>query len=151
MVTIIGILSAILLPGYQSAVNKSRRSDGREALAEMMNADGLLLFQASNCNHQIPAKIYEYLRARRPILALTDPRGDTATTLHRAGTGTVVPLDSTREIARVLPGFLAAIADRTVRPAADAAIAGLSRRHRTAELAGLQQRLREHHQPLATG
>ncbi len=36
----------------------------REALAELVGADGLLLFQASNCNHQIPAKLYEYLRAR---------------------------------------------------------------------------------------
>ncbi len=45
----------------------------REALREMLDADGLLLFQASNCNNQVPAKLYEYLRARRPILALTDP------------------------------------------------------------------------------
>jgi glycosyltransferase involved in cell wall biosynthesis len=48
----------------------------REALREMMRADGLLVLQAANCNEQIPAKIYEYLRCRRPILGLTDPRGD---------------------------------------------------------------------------
>ena len=35
VVAIVGILSALLLPAYQSAVNKSRRADGRSALAEM--------------------------------------------------------------------------------------------------------------------
>ncbi|MBF1165907.1 MAG: glycosyltransferase, partial [Dechloromonas agitata] len=49
----------------------------RQALAEMLDADGLLVMQAANCNEQIPAKIYEYLRANRPILTLTDPQGDT--------------------------------------------------------------------------
>ena len=33
--------------------------EGR-AFAEQLAADGLLLFQAANCNHQIPAKLYEY-------------------------------------------------------------------------------------------
>src|SRR5689334_12215337 len=42
----------------------------RESLIEMLNADGLLIFQAANCNLQIPAKLYECLRARRPIFAL---------------------------------------------------------------------------------
>jgi hypothetical protein len=57
----------------------------REALAEMLAADGLLVLQAANCNYQVPAKLYEYLRARRPILALTDAAGDTAQTLADAG------------------------------------------------------------------
>jgi len=43
------------------------------ATAVRMAADALLVMQASNCNAQIPAKIYEYLRAGKPILALTDP------------------------------------------------------------------------------
>ena len=41
----------------------------RAALQEMMAVDALLVLQAGNCNDQIPAKIYEYLRATRPILA----------------------------------------------------------------------------------
>ncbi len=40
----------------------------RDALAEMLGVDALLVMQASNCNAQIPAKIYEYLRAGKPIL-----------------------------------------------------------------------------------
>ncbi|MEP6587727.1 MAG: glycosyltransferase [Polaromonas sp.] len=74
----------------------------REALAEMMAVDALLVMQASNCNAQIPAKIYEYLRAGKPILGLTDPEGDTACVLRQAGLSDVVPLDSSDEIARAL-------------------------------------------------
>ena len=78
-----------------------------EALQEMLAADGLLILQAANCNAQVPAKLYEYLRAGRPILALTDPEGDTAATLARAQAGTIARLDSAAEIADVLPRFIA--------------------------------------------
>jgi glycosyltransferase involved in cell wall biosynthesis len=78
----------------------------REALAEMMAVDALLVLQASNCNAQIPAKIYEYLRAGKPILGLTDPAGDTAGVLRGAGLNDVARLDSVDEIARVLPALV---------------------------------------------
>ena len=74
----------------------------REALAEMMELDALLVMQASSCNAQIPAKIYEYLRAGKPILGLTDPAGDTATVLREAGLSDIAALDSANEIAQVL-------------------------------------------------
>ena len=114
----------------------------RQALAEMMNADGLLLFQASNCNHQIPAKIYEYLRARRPILALTDPEGDTAGVLRGAGCGTVVRLDAQEEIAAGMQGFLKDVREGRGDTASDAEIESHSRRARTAELARLLDEIR---------
>jgi hypothetical protein len=74
----------------------------REALEEMMAVNALLVMQASNCNAQIPAKIYEYLRARKPILGLTDPNGDTAWVLKNAGINTLARLDSTTEIVKQL-------------------------------------------------
>ena len=55
----------------------------REAIAEMMGADLLLVFQGSYFNAQIPAKIYEYLRSARPILAIVDPLGNTAGQLDK--------------------------------------------------------------------
>jgi len=70
----------------------------RQALEEMVRADGLLVLQASNCNQQIPAKLYEYLRAGRPMLGLTDPAGDTAATMRRAGAQNIAPLDDAGEI-----------------------------------------------------
>jgi glycosyltransferase involved in cell wall biosynthesis len=78
----------------------------REALAEMLTVDALLVMQASNCNAQIPAKIYEYLRAGKPILGLTDPDGDTAGVLRGAGLKDVARLDSADEIALVLPALV---------------------------------------------
>jgi len=77
-----------------------------EALAEMLTVDGLLVFQSSNCNHQIPAKVYEYLRAKRPIFALTDPEGDTAGVLTEAKVPFIVPLNNKNEIANGLTDFL---------------------------------------------
>jgi peptidoglycan/xylan/chitin deacetylase (PgdA/CDA1 family)/glycosyltransferase involved in cell wall biosynthesis len=55
----------------------------RQAIAEMMGADLLLVFQGSYFNAQIPAKIYEYLRAQRPVFSVLDPDGDTAAQLGK--------------------------------------------------------------------
>jgi len=112
-----------------------------EALSEMLAADALLLFQASNCNHQIPAKLYEYLRAGRPVLALTDPDGDTARTLAREGVGTVVPLDDAEAIAEALPAFLERVRAGTEPVASAEAITRNTRRARTEALAALLDEL----------
>jgi glycosyltransferase involved in cell wall biosynthesis len=113
----------------------------REALAEMIDADGLLILQASNCNEQIPAKLYEYLRARRPLLALTDPNGDSAGALKEAGIDTIAPLDSTEAIIEALPRFLDLVALGQAPVAAPEHIAKSSRRFRTQQLAALFDRL----------
>lgn len=77
------------------------------ALQEMLAADGLLLLQAANCNAQIPAKLYEYLRCRRPILALTDLAGDSAAKLRHCGIDTIGQLASSGDCAHALLRFLA--------------------------------------------
>jgi glycosyltransferase involved in cell wall biosynthesis len=107
----------------------------RVALAEMLGADALLVLQAGNCNYQVPAKLYEYLRARRPILALTDPAGDTAAVLRSAGIDTIAPLDSQQEISQLLLRFLELLRQQRAPVAAEATIAAASRRARTIELA----------------
>ena len=78
----------------------------RHVLRECNDADALLLLQGPSCNHQIPAKLYEYLRLRRPILALTDARGDTAQVLAETGGATVIDLLDEAAIHRGLPSFL---------------------------------------------
>ncbi len=108
-----------------------------DALKEMMQADGLLLFQASDCNHQIPAKLYEYLRAGRPILALTDPTGDTAKLLFDAGISSVVRLDSQSEIVDAMRNFLNQIKSNTIPRVSDTVVSRYSRRNQTKELAKL--------------
>lgn len=107
----------------------------RAALAEMLSADGLLLLQAANCNHQVPAKLYEYLRAGRPVLALTDAAGDTAATLRAAGVDSIAPLDSAPAIAVALGRFMAAVTAGTAPLASAAATARHSRRAGSAALA----------------
>jgi glycosyltransferase involved in cell wall biosynthesis len=109
----------------------------REALSEMLTADGLLVLQAANCNHQIPAKLYEYVRARRPILALTAPGSDTANTLTAAGVNTIGRLDSKSDIVEKLVQFLdLAKAGESQIPTVEAARL-YSRRSRSSELAAL--------------
>ena len=109
----------------------------REALAEMLAVDALLVMQASNCNAQIPAKIYEYLRAGRPILGLTDPTGDTAGVLRNAGLDAIARLDSVDEIAALLPKFLGDARDGRAKMPAKVAVTQASRRGRTEMLASL--------------
>jgi hypothetical protein len=110
----------------------------REALREMLLADGLLIFQASNCNNQVPAKVYEYFRARRPIFAMTDLKGDTALVLRDAGCDAIVPLDDALAIARGLSTFLARARAGSPPPVpSEEEVARHSRRGRTEELARL--------------
>jgi glycosyltransferase involved in cell wall biosynthesis len=81
----------------------------REALQECADADGLLLFQAADCDKQIPAKAYEYLRIGKPILALTTHTGDTAALLREVGGSTIVNLASEDEIYEGLTSFVDAL------------------------------------------
>jgi hypothetical protein len=123
--------------GLQSLVEVVPPTEYRQALTEMMRADGLLLLQAANCNEQIPAKLYEYLRARRPILALTDPSGDTAGAVRAAGIGSIARLDSADDIATALVDVVDAIRQgRAALPDASA-VARLERREQARDLASL--------------
>jgi glycosyltransferase involved in cell wall biosynthesis len=92
--------------GVESLVTFGDAVPYRAAISEMLAADGLLILQASNCNEQIPAKIYEYIRARKPILALTDPAGDTAQLLKSCSITSVANLDDPASIEELLVGFL---------------------------------------------
>lgn len=106
----------------------------REALVEMLEADGLLLFQSADCNFQIPAKIYEYFRARRPIIAFTDPAGDTGQVLQSAHVPWIAPLDDPNAITAVLRDALAAIRARRDEPYGSAAFAAACSREGRAEI-----------------
>ncbi|MDW8259295.1 MAG: glycosyltransferase [Gammaproteobacteria bacterium] len=107
------------------------------ALKEMLTSDGLLLLQAANCNAQIPGKLYEYLRAKRPIVALTDPNGDTARTLRDIGTGIIARLDSPEEIADALRRFVALVRSGVWTAPPKEILIGFSRREQAAQLARL--------------
>jgi glycosyltransferase involved in cell wall biosynthesis len=78
----------------------------REALAEMCAVDGLLLLQGADANKQVPAKLFEYLRAGAPILALVHPEGDTARILAKSGAGRLTRMDDADEIRKALHDFV---------------------------------------------
>ena len=109
----------------------------QEALSEMLTADGLLIFQASNCNNQIPAKLYECLRARRPILALTDPAGDTAVALKKLGIDTIAPLDSKDLIMHELLHFMTLVKENNAPVVSIEKVMKNSRKSKSKELAAI--------------
>jgi len=109
----------------------------QSALAEMLEADALLLFQAANCNHQVPAKLYEYMRSGRPIFALTDARGDTAAQLRTAGIDTIADLASVSDISERLESFLDALRAGSAPTVERVFASRFSREAQSAELARL--------------
>jgi len=107
------------------------------AIDEMFAADACMLFQASNCNDQIPAKLYEYLRVGKPIIGLTDPAGDTAKLLGELGFSDVAPLDDAQKIKQTLLRFIELVRAGTAHRPEEAAVTRFSRRELTRELATL--------------
>ncbi len=85
----------------------------RESLKDCAAADALLLLQGSSCNHQIPAKVYEYLRLQKPMLALTDTEGDTAHVLRECGGATILAMSDAEALQAALPDFIQRIRDRS--------------------------------------
>lgn len=69
-----------------------------ENIADMLTADALLLLQGSTCNEQIPAKAYEYIRTGKPVIALTDEKGDTGQLLKGLGVGIIAALENKQQI-----------------------------------------------------
>ncbi|MFL6675150.1 MAG: glycosyltransferase [Massilia sp.] len=107
----------------------------RDALHEMLAADGLLVFQGTPFNTQIPAKIYEYFRARKPIMGLVDTAGETARVLRAAGFETLANMDRADAIAPMLAQFIGSIGRGEAYVASDELIAASSRTHRASQLA----------------
>lgn len=128
---------------YQQMINELRIDDVvhlepvvpyRDALREMLRADALLLFQGSVCNHQVPAKIYEYYRAGKPILALADPAGISARMLRDVGVQDIVDIADQSAIAQTLENLLDALRRNARSGVARETAALNSRKSRTAEL-----------------
>lgn len=113
----------------------------RDALLEMLRADGLLLLQAANCNEQIPAKAYEYLRAGRPILCLTDPAGDTAGLMRSAGMRSIARLDDADGIAAAIAAHVADIHNGKFTRPDPKTVEQASRRARTRALSELLDKI----------
>jgi len=107
----------------------------------MLRVDGLLLFQAASCNHQIPAKIYEYYRSGRPILGLVDPDGISAKMLSDAKARHIADIASAEDIAKTIPRFLESLSAGLEPGISKQFAMKHSRKSRTKELALLLDEL----------
>jgi glycosyltransferase involved in cell wall biosynthesis len=120
--------------GVQDIVSLQPTVGYRAALQEMLDSDGLLVFQGPTCNRQIPAKLYEYLRAGTPILAIVDPQGETYRLLRDLGVASWACFGDASAIARKLSEFLDQIKSDTIPRPATAIVARYERRALTALL-----------------
>ncbi|MEO0972266.1 MAG: glycosyltransferase [Pseudomonadota bacterium] len=123
--------------GVEAFIEIASRVSYREALQEMLEVDGLLVLQSATCNEQIPAKLYEYLRTGRPIMALADPAGDTGGLLRSLDLPWVTPLESTEGITTLLRQALGELRAGQARGPARSAVECYSRRALTGQLAAL--------------
>jgi len=114
----------------------------RDAIAAQRDADALLLLiphAGGRGDTVISGKVYEYLAARRPILAVVPPAGVAAALVTSAGAGEVADPDDTAAQSRALE----ALVDRRRNGGLpdvdlDAGLAeSMSRRERARELAGV--------------
>jgi hypothetical protein len=71
--------------GLAGAVHLGGQVPYGQSLRDMARADVLLLLDSPGRRVGVPAKLYEYLGAGRPILALAEPDGDTAWVLRQSG------------------------------------------------------------------
>lgn len=125
----------IVQAGLTDIVQLAPAVDYQQAIGEMLQTDALLVFQDATCNHQIPAKLYEYLRAKRPILALTDKNSDTAKLLYEAGLNYISPIDDVAAIKTMLLDFLHAHKQQRAAIPYEEVVAQHSRKAKTHSLA----------------
>ena len=81
----------------------------RQAVAAQRAADALLLLiphADGRGDSVVSGKVFEYLAARRPVLAAVPPGGAAATLLRSAGAGEVVDSDDTAAQSRALEAMV---------------------------------------------
>jgi glycosyltransferase involved in cell wall biosynthesis len=123
--------------GIGTIVTLAPRLPRDEAMRELLTATGVLLFQGTPCNRQIPAKVYEYLASRRPILGICDPAGDTSDLLRHWGVPYRADLDSHEQIEAMLRRFISDVRSKTTFVPTEELLIQHSRAAATSKLAEL--------------
>jgi len=108
-----------------------------DALAEMMEVNGLLIFQGYTSNPAIPAKIYEYIRAGKPIFGLVAEHGETKRLIEEAQIGVTADIEDKLAIKDQLALFIKSMDDTYAGLASPVSINEFSRFERARELAAL--------------
>ena len=100
-----------------------------QSVQSLGDADILLLIQGRKYRNQIPSKVYEYLAARKPILALTDEDSATGDLLKDIPWSLIAPIDDVEAIKTAI------LKIRQSRPSKDFDPRVYGRKRRTRQLA----------------
>jgi glycosyltransferase involved in cell wall biosynthesis len=103
--------------GLQEVVEFVARVPRRQSVQAMVDASALLLLQPGHAV-SVPGKLYEYMAAGRPILAIAD-EGETAELVRATGTGVSVTDADETAIVDALRAVMKLAASTTGRPAAE--------------------------------
>ncbi|HLP42841.1 MAG TPA: glycosyltransferase [Fibrobacteria bacterium] len=104
--------SAFTARGCRHLLELAGQVPAREARLEQVRADVLLLLQSGTAL-QLPAKIFEYAVAEKPILCFAEPGSETANLVEKYGLGGVL---SGTESSDVVLASLMALRDRAWDP-----------------------------------
>ena len=115
--------------------------DHAASRALQRSADLLLLWQPRATPTMVPGKLYEYLDAGRPILALLDPEGEAAELARRGGAEVVAPGDRDALAAALGRRWHAWRAGERAPGARPAWLVEYQREHLSGQLADLLDRL----------
>jgi glycosyltransferase involved in cell wall biosynthesis len=100
--------------GLGGVVEIAGRVPRTESLRQMVSASALLLLQPGH-TVSVPGKLYEYLAAGRPILAIAE-EGETASLVRASGVGRSVTPSDHEGIASALLDVVRLASERLVRP-----------------------------------
>jgi glycosyltransferase involved in cell wall biosynthesis len=118
------------------------------ALAEMCSADVLLLLEPPDRDLGVPAKLYEYLGAGRPILAATGGSPDLKAILEESNAPhRLVPCLDVPAIRTAMADLIRGVRSGAIRPASEDARKKFSRETLTRRLAEMLDGLRRKEQP----
>ena len=104
--------------GLQGVINILSWRPYKKSLEAMAATDILLLFQGPSCFSQVPAKLYEYMRVGRPIMAITPAAGETGKLVLGTGSGRVVVHDDPEAIGKMLEEWVDSVQNGASLPKA---------------------------------
>lgn len=105
-----------------------------QAIDEMRRSDALLLLQGDSCLHQVPAKMYEYIRSCRPILALCSTESETSRQLANVASAQTIAPHNIDGIKHALKAMLDKLTAGQTTSMPSIETDRYDRRHRAAEL-----------------
>ena len=106
---------SVLVSAKQAGLNKQLISSGyvdhAQAIKKMQSAQVLLLLindVSFNAQGRIPGKLFEYLAAKRPILLIGPPDGDSADIIRKTKSGEIVDFSDREGLKQILLQFYTA-------------------------------------------